>query len=450
MKFTAKPQLTVALVGTDNEGKQTTIDIKEGVILKDLTFAEGKKNVTKTGKVTEVMVTTKASKPDYNACACNLESAFADAITVDGFVLDASSVYGADVSMVYVKDIKEIGEVVASEVVIDPATAVEGAIAQAIAELQPGQEIVLAPGKITEDIVVPAGVTIKGANAGISAASGYRCQAEVEGETVLDGNLVVAGQDVVLEGITLTDKAIVRVGAPVATAAADAEGNEYEVTLKNCRILGLSDDTSINQQAVIGVYNYNDKVLLNVEGCYFGDNCADTYNLINMHTTLKTGSVVKNNYFTKDSCTNNIVNIYQVDEGEVVIDIDNNVMEHSHNLFRITVTGAPHLTVNATGNRYLATNEPYIEEKLNMPCNWGGIMFIQPTEKTVDMSNITINLNKTVNESDNPQLWYYYEGSKQVPFAVENRPKVYVDGVLDTYEGKEYLTHQYVAVNAEA
>lgn len=438
-KFTATPKLAVDVIATADDGSTKVTEISEGVIVKDLAFKEGTAVVTKTGKVTEIMVTTKAAKPDYTKCPCNLESAYADSVTVDGFVLDASSVYGADVSMVFIKDIKSIGEVMQGSTVVNLATAEEGAIAKAISELKPGQELVLSSGTVTEDIVVPAGAVVRGANAGVSAATGYRASENPEGETVFSGTLTVGGENVVLDGITLTSKALPRIGDAVVTLAEDAEveGKDINFTMRNCRVIGL-DDGSTGKQYGIKPLNWEDNILMIVENCYFGPS-EKVYNLFELNCTLQSGSSFSNNYLTKGAFSNNAFCFYRVAEG-AFIDVIGNVFEYAANGMRIGPKGDVRCTFNVKNNTYKETAVPEYDEEGNVTSNWGGLMIIQPYGTlTTSMKGVTINMTGTKNETTNTQMWYYYEDKGTSRLDVANRPTVVVDGVVDSYEGKEWI-----------
>ena len=108
------------------------------------------------------------------------------------------------------------------------------------------------------------------------------------------------------------------------------------------------------------------KVLLKVENCYFGNNNVDKaaktniYNLINMHCKLATGSYVKNCYFAKDVCTQNIISMFDCEE-DAVITIANNIFEKSSNAISITLKGNPKAKIVIENNEYLETdaNEKY-------------------------------------------------------------------------------------------
>lgn len=442
-KFTAKPKLTVDIVATNEEGATSTVEIKEGVILQDCAFKEGTGIVTKTGKVTEIMVAAKKVANDYTKCPCMLESQFDDAVTVDGFVLDASNIYGSDVSMVFVKDLRSIGAVVEGGKTVDIENAQPGEIADAISKLQPGQELVLSgAGEITEDIVIPAGAVVRGANAGVSAASGYRAQnGVIEGETVISGNLTVTGSDIVLDGVTLTGKALPRIGDAVTTLAEDTtvEGKDVNFSLNNCRIVNLDDGSGASKQYGIKPLNWNDNVKMEVTGCYFGENAPAMYNLMELNCNLQSGSVFKNNYFAKGAFKNNAICIYQVANG-AFISIENNIFEYSANAVRVGTKGNTACTIDVKNNTYMETMDPEIDEAGNITSNWGGIMIIQPYgKKTESMKNVIVNLTGTKSTATNPQLWYYYQDKATSKLEVEDRPKVYVDGQLDTYEGKSWL-----------
>lgn len=426
-KFTAKPVLTVEVLITDDAGKTTTMELVENVILEDVTFKNAGKTLTKNGKVTKIMGRTKAVTPNYNECPCQLEADLLGAITIDGFVLDASDQYGADVYFIRVNELKAIGKVIEGTVTVDPATMEAGAVAAAIAALVPGQALELGEGKVEEALTFEAPIVVKGANAGVGAASGYRCQDVVEGETVISAPLVIAAGETELDGITLSGTAVPKLGK--------ADSNEEVVIrMKNCRVTDLGDGSeaaqTINAFMAAG-NNTNTVVRFEIENCYFGNNGGRMYNLFNMHGKWASGSYVKNCYFAKDCCVNTIT-IYDA-EDNAVIDITGNTWESSKNGVRVLAKGAGKYEINIKNNVWHDTEA--VQEN---GMNYGGLFMAQPNKPaTITQKDIIVNMSGNVNMSQNPQNWYYWfdgdpEG-KHTEIPVEDRPQIFVDGVLQEY-----------------
>ena len=411
--FTAIPQLVVDFSYFTPAGKKEVLTIREGDILKDVIYKDVDGVIrSKTGKVTAIMTTETKSTTNYGSCACHLRSSFAAHVIVDGFVLDCSDVYESDTNMIFVKDLESIGAIAEGKKEVDLANLPEGGLAAIIAELQPGQELKLGVGEIKEALVIPAGVTIRGANAGISAAKGYRAQGGViEGETVISAPITAATGNIILDGVTLTGKAVL------------TPGHDAELVVSNTRFVDfVGDGTNTSRgknDAIIKGVNATDDVKLVVMNSYFGE-ATGIYNLAELGCNLQSGSSIRNCYFAANACRNNAIAIYEVAD-EASIAIVDNTFEKSANAVRIGTKQAAECTINITNNTYMETdsNEAY-----------AGLVLIQPYGKvTTSMGAVTININGTKNMTEQEQLWYYYAGNGDAKLEGEDLPKVYVDGV---------------------
>lgn len=427
-RYSADPLLVALLTITEDSGEVSTIEVRKGAILEDITFRNEGKMVTTTGKLTEIMINTVSTKTNVSDCPCEMKSAADDAIAIVGFVLDASSEYDSGVYFVRVSDIKSIGSVLENEVVLDNVTE-PGALAKAIAELKPGQAAVLPAATITETLTIPTGVSLKGAQAGITATSGYRAQDVVDGETVIDAPVVLVSGTTVLDGITLSGAAVPKLG--------DAAGDkEVVMQMKNCRVVGLNDGTGKQMNAFMTDNNSN-SVRFEVEDCYFGNNGEEMYNLFNMHGKWRSGSYIKNCYFAKDCCQNTI-SIYDT-EDNAVIEITDNYWESSKNGIRILAKGSCKFELYIKNNTWADTDMP--QENGD---DWGGLFMCQPHgTQTVTQKDIFVYMSGNVNKSENPQEWYYYgqsgENVKYPVNDVEDRPRIFINGELQSYEGHEYI-----------
>ena len=416
-KFTAFPQLVVDFTTTTASGKKETIAIREGDILKNVTFTQNGVTVTKTGKVQAIMTTETKSTTNYGSCACNLRSTFAAHVHVDGLVLDCSDMYDADVVMIFVDELDSIGEIISGKQEVELDELPTGGLAEVIANLEPGQELKLPAGEITEELVLPAGVVLRGANSGISAATGYRAQGgTIEGETVIKAPIVAVEGDIILDGVTVE-------GGIVA-------GEDSQVVVSNTRIVEMVATSSSDAAIKVDGNDKNKPVKLVLMNCYFGNttgaegsNMKGIYNLINIHGNLQGGSVIKNCYFAAECCTNNPINIYRVEDGGV-IDIVNNTFENSVTAIRISGYEDMECTVNCVNNTYMNTHVAGSEHP-----EWAGLVLIQPTNLATSMGNVTVNIDGTVNKSEAPQIWYYYAGKNEPQFEEADMPKVFIDGV---------------------
>lgn len=262
-------------------------------------------------------------------------------------------------------------------------------------------------------------VILKGSCSGVSAATGDRCSDVTgEDETVLTGALSFSeGADAILDGLTVSVETFVSLA-----------GNS-DVTMRNCRIVDCAPDRA--KSYLIKGTSFDNKVKLVLDGCYFGTNTANElgkmYNGLELQATLLDGSIISNCYFAKNCVTHNVINIYGIDEGATVY-IKNNHFEYSANAIRLGVVGEPTCRIICEGNSYDATDpDP----------NWAGLMIIQPYGKqTTSHANMTVEINNT-KHSDNGQLVYLFTNPSDTQFTEENKPKVYVNGVLQKLDPVE-------------
>lgn len=156
----------------------------------------------------------------------------------------------------------------------------------------------------------------------------------------------------------------------------------------------------------------------------FADNTG-VYNLFEICGSYADGSIISNNEFTADCCGHNQINIYAADDN-ANITISNNKFAKSANAIRVGTKGAvQNVNILINGNEYDDTDtDP----------DWAGILLIQPyATQTDDMSGVTINLNNTINNTAEPQLWYYYAGTGDAQLTNAQKPDLYVDGVPQVY-----------------
>lgn len=249
-------------------------------------------------------------------------------------------------------------------------------------------------------------------NADEPANTGKRATNEIgKNETVLKGKVTLEeGTNVTIQGVTITETALID-----ATAA-------DEVTFKNCKFVAATPDKA-KSYLIKASKKADEATKFNFEGCYFGSNQAvgsnKLYNLFEINGRIADGSTFSNNYFTKDCCTHNMLNFYEVEDG-AVINVDNNVFEYSANAMRVGFKGNAKATININNNEYKET-----DTQLNG--DWGGYLLVQPYGKqTESFENVTININKM--KKPEGQIGYIYCGSNDTQLTEDQMPKVFVDG----------------------
>ena len=261
------------------------------------------------------------------------------------------------------------------------------------------------------NVVIPAGVTIRGAKAGTDVVSAGRAvEADPEGETII------------VQPVTLKD------GAQIDGVTLKARPNidtTTNVAIKNSRLLGVTVTTGSNlDKAVIGMNQWDTPAKVVVEGNYFGNNTG-VYNVFELNVPLANGTSISDNTFSASSGSHNMINIYAV-QNNATVNVKDNYFEKSANAVRFGTRGAVNnVIVNIDNNAYTTTDSDTA---------YAGLLLIQPYgAATTDMGGVRINLDNTDNQSGVDQLWYYYAGASDAQLDVDQRPKVYVDGVLDPY-----------------
>lgn len=200
--------------------------------------------------------------------------------------------------------------------------------------------------------------------------------------------------------------------------------NGKEATIKNCDFKDIElpeSQTDHLASSIIGPSGW-DRLTLNIDGCHFYDN-TNAYNAMELNVALGDGSSISNNEFDL-VCTHNIINIYDVEDG-ATININDNTFAKAANGIRIGVKGDKSCVINIERNTYKSTDSG----------DYAGLVLIQPYgTATTSMGDVVININDTINESGEDQLWYYYAGIKDTQLSIEDRPKVYINGELQHYK----------------
>lgn len=269
--------------------------------------------------------------------------------------------------------------------------------------------VALSAGTYSGEITVEKDVTICGARAGISA-SDLSIKRDKSEETVISGKLnVPAGQTLTLNGVTITEDALISISA-----------NE-NVTIENCIVEEVAP--TVQKTMLISTQKDVGRKLV-VKNCYFAKNpsneTGDIYHIIDTYGVLLDGSEISNNYFEEGSSIHNSISIYEVAEN-ATITIANNVWEKSANGIRLGIKGDTTCTINITDNHYKTTDVP----------EWEGLLIIQPYGKeTTSMANVTVNLNGNTSDCGG-RLWYLYTNDTDPQFTESNVPTIVVDGEVE-------------------
>lgn len=261
------------------------------------------------------------------------------------------------------------------------------------------------------NIVVPKNITLLGAKAGTDVVSAGRAvEADPADETIIV-QPVTLNDGARLDGVTLKSRPII--------------GDVKEVTIENSRLVNITvSPTGDNlQKAVIGMNQWNTPAKINIDGNYFGKG-TNVYNVFELNVPLKNGSSISNNYFNVDAGSHNVINIYAVDDNSNIT-IEGNHFDKAANGIRLGPKGTPNnVNVMISNNDYNATDSGA----------YAGLLLIQPyVTATIDMSGVRVDLNNTINNSGEPQLWYYYAGAGDAQLTNAEKPKVYINGNLQPY-----------------
>ena len=304
------------------------------------------------------------------------------------------------IRMVPLRLIKVVGK--EQNTVTDIASAVS-----AIASAEDGDIIKLPTGELTETIQINKNIVLCGANAGVTASSGSRCNGNIDDETVISSINVAEGVSVYFDGLAFTGDALMNIS------------NSEEISVNNCKIVDVTPTASKTHLVKL---TGNASTSVNITNCYFGKNTSvdscKMYHVFELGGCLVDGSKISNNYFAKECCTQNIINIYDVEAG-ATISISGNVFEYSANAIRIGMKGNPDCTIQIENNTYYATDTTYPE--------YAGLFLIQPYgSQTETFENCTIICNNT-KRNDNGQLFYLWYGGNDTQITSSMRPTVYVN-----------------------
>lgn len=217
-----------------------------------------------------------------------------------------------------------------------------------------------------------------------------------------------AGKSVVLDGFDFTGNGFVKIL------------NAASVEIRNCRVYGLNVEGAKKNYWL--KVDSSAPLKLTVENCFFGANPGvqgALYNLIEPNVYLASGSSFSNNYFHKQCCTHNAINLYGAVEN-AQIKVSGNVFEISAGTVRVGVKGQPVCTILMDGNAIKKHNTAYGLED-------AGLVTAQPYGKqTTSFANMAIYMSNT--KAPTEQIIYGYYGSNDTELTEARMPKIYVDG----------------------
>ena len=304
-----------------------------------------------------------------------------------------------DVRMVPIRQIKDVGH---QQTTI---TSIES-ISEVLANVEDGDIVKLPSGEITTPIELSKSITLCGANAGISAASGDRCNENLDGETVISSLNVSEGVSVSFDGLAFTGDAYIQL-----------KGSE-DVNINNCKMVGVTPYTKKSHAIHLAS---SSPATIHITNCYFGSNPStesmDMYHIFELYGFLTNNSTISNNYFAKGCCRHNIISIYGIEDGARIF-ISGNVFEYSGNAIRLGMKGAPDCTVMIEKNTYYETdsNEDY-----------AGLFCIQPYGLLTETFEKCVIMCNNTKRKDSGRLFYLWYGTNDTQITSSKKPTVYVN-----------------------
>lgn len=291
---------------------------------------------------------------------------------------------------------------------------VAGSIMSSIkADTDEEQVLYVDAGTYVEKLVIENNVTIKGNKSGIFGTSKNRDKKTLEDETIFTGAISIAkNAKVKLDGLVLTQDAIV------------SFTDNAEITIENCIVQDLNATTAKDHF----VKGWTDTpVKVEVTNCYFGASGKSSngvmYHIFELTCKLRDGTIFSGNYFEKDACTHNCINLYGIVD-DATITIENNTWEYSGNAVRIGFKGSPKGTVNMNSNTYNTTDES--EDGI-----WAGLVIFQTYAfDTVTFANVRVNINKTVHKDTHPVYVHFSTKKNGTVLTEEIAPQIYLNGKL--------------------
>lgn len=393
-------KVKISILLSDNSVSEMWV--QEGMDLFNVTIQKGGKETVGNYKVQSFIYNLETKSVNKSICGLGL-------IDDDG-----------DIIRIYFEDIKVCGQ---EGIIVEDGASIANAISAFYENLERGG-LVLPVATFNEPIVLRDKISIVGACSTIDAHEGSRANdITSDNETVLENTFdCSAGADVVIQGVTLTKKSNIKLNGAKS------------ISFKNCRFVDM-EPTGAKSYVMLDKFDESnqDGILLRIENCYFGSNQVTnngkTYNLLELNGKLADGSYIKNNYFAKGVCSNNIINLYDVVPG-ATIEVSGNHFEYSCNAVRIGFINTPDCTVKIENNTY---------DEASVEPDWEGLLLIQPYgKKTKSYENLVVNLrnNKCTKKGITHRVWYFHDGPDTL-ITGDLFPKVYVNGKLQDEPNKD-------------
>lgn len=380
----------------------------EGDIVENLAYSDGTGVKLITGAVRVISAATRAQ--NTGPITCPPEPYVQAYITPNTLVIDSSEENDAILTSISIGSIISVDKVVTAAEAADAGSIVVGpgsqykTLAEVVSVAPAGAVVKLLEGEYTDTLnitkslklysaggaVMKGAITVTGPDPTAAAASTTAGTAAAE-------PLVVH-----LDGLTLTDDALISIS------------NADEFVMENCEV----SNYNLTEKTMPIAVKTENPMLLRIENNYFGDQVAYSYNLIDVYAYLKDGSSISGNEFSDQCCSHNQISLYNVDNGAVV-NINDNHAAVSKNMIRIGFKGTPTATVIMNGNSYDETDDDP---------SWAGLFLVQPYGmETVTFAGLTIDVSETIKPAG--QLGYLYAGPNDTPFTETSKPVIIVDGV---------------------
>ena len=373
----------------------------EGDILHDLVYKSGTALNTITGAVRVISASTKAQNTGPDTCPP--EPYVYKSITPSSLVIDYSDEMDAQLISINISNIVSIGSVTTEQEAAEEGMIVVGPggsykdLTEVIADAPAGSVVKLRAGEYTAPVAIDKSIEIIGDGSAIISGAITVTGSEAVGASA-DGD---AGLSVKISGVKLTGDALISVS------------NADEFILENCEFSGHNMSAKTMPVAI----KTENPMLLKITDNIFGDQNANSYNLIDVYAKLKDGSSISGNTFSAACCVHNQISLYGLADG-ATINIDDNYAAVSKNMVRIGFKGAPVGMVNMNANQY---------DETDADPAWAGLFLVQPYGKnTSSFAGLTIKVNKTVKPEG--QIGYLYAGGSDTPFDASNKPVFYLDG----------------------
>lgn len=219
-----------------------------------------------------------------------------------------------------------------------------------------------------------------------------------------------AGKDIVLNGLDFTKNGYVEIK------------NANSVVIKNCRVykLNAEDNPKNYWLKILG----DIPVKLAILYSFFGNNPGtngQVYNLFEMNAKLKSNSSISHNWFTKDCCTHNSINIYGAEEGAGLY-INDNYLADADKSIRIGIKGEPKCSIVARDNE-INVVDPTPEN-----LEWTNLALVQPYGKqTTSFGNLKIVMANNKFSADVAEPVVAYFGGGDTPLSAESVAKATLD-----------------------